>query len=122
MLKTKFIAIVGLVLLATYAAGCGAQPVGDVSQGGPVTDYVSLVDSLRAAGEGVGPASEVSQPFFSVDGQIVRVNGEDVQVFEYSEAAAADTEAVFVSPDGTSVGTSMVNWVATPHFSTRDVS
>ena len=81
-----------------------------------MTDRVSLVDSLRAAGAGVEPAGKISQPFFSVDGRTVRVNGEDVQVFEYTDAAAASTEAALVSQDGDSVGTSTVSWVATPHF------
>jgi hypothetical protein len=87
-----------------------------VSHGGLVTDYVSLIDQLRAAGATVEPAGEVLQPFFSVKGQVIKVNGEDVQVFEYTDAAAAEAEATSVSPDGGSVGTSMVTWVAAPHF------
>lgn len=87
-----------------------------VSHGGPVTDYVSLIDQLRAAGATVESAGAVSQPFFSVKGQVIKVNGEDVQVFEYTDAAAAEAEAATVSPDGGSIGTSMVTWVAAPHF------
>ena len=44
------------------------------------------------------------------------VNGENVQVFEYSDEASAEVEATTVSPDGSSIGTSMVSWVAPPHF------
>ncbi len=88
-----------------------------VSHGGPTSDYVSLVDNLRAAGATVEPAGEViNQPFFSVTGSIITVNGGDVQVFEYADAATAEAEAALVSPDGSSVGTSMVGWVASPHF------
>ena len=42
-----------------------------VSHGGPVTDYVSLFDNLRAAGTSVVPAGDVSQPFFSVTGNAI---------------------------------------------------
>ncbi len=84
--------------------------------GGPVTDYVSLVDNLRAAGATVNPAGEVEQPFFSVKGFVIKVNNGDVQVFEYMDANAAEAESQLVSPDGSSVGTSMVGWVAPPHF------
>ncbi len=92
-----------------------------VSHGGPTSDYVSLIDNLRAAGATVEPAGEVvNQPFFSVTGNIITVNGGDVQVFEYADAAAADTEAALVSPDGYSVGLSMISWVATPHFYQAD--
>ena len=52
----------------------------------------------------------------TVKGQVIKVNGEDVQVFEYTDAAAAKVEAAIVSPDGGSIGTSMVTWVAAPHF------
>jgi hypothetical protein len=36
-----------------------------VSHGGPVNDYVSLVDNLRVAGAAFDPAGNVSQPFFA---------------------------------------------------------
>ena len=101
-----------------WSIGCAGQqpPPPPPSHGGPVTDYVSLIDNLRAAGATVEPAGEVSQPFFSVKGNAITVNGENVQVFEYADAATADTEAALVSPDGSSVGTTMISWVAAPHF------
>lgn len=57
-----------------------------------------------------------SQPFFSGGGQILRVNGEDVQTFEYASEAEAQADAARVSPDGFTIGTTIVSWVATPHF------
>ncbi len=110
--------IVTLFVITFLLVACGGQetPTPPVSHGGPVTDYVSLIDNLRAAGATVEPAGEVSQPFFSVEGWIINVNGEEVQVFEYADAGSADAEAALVSPDGGSVGTTMMQWVATPHF------
>lgn len=87
-----------------------------VSHGGPVEDYVSLIDNLRASGATVEPVGEVEQAFFSVKGWIINVNGADVQVFEYADTAAAAAAAALVAPDGGSVGTTMVTWVETPHF------
>jgi hypothetical protein len=115
-MKHYLIPTVFLFLVTAWVTGCGGQPTPIVSHGGPVTGYVSLIDNLRAAGATVEPAGEVSQPFFSVKGQVITVNGGDVQVFEYADAAAADAEAALVSPDGGSVGTSMMSWVAAPHF------
>jgi hypothetical protein len=86
------------------------------SHGGPVQDYVSLIDALRAGGATVEPAGEVEQEFFSPVGYVINVNGADVQVFEYPDAGAAEAEAALVSDDGGSIGTSMVTWVETPHF------
>ena len=88
----------------------GQTPI--VSHGGEVRDYVSLVDALRAAGATVEPGDSLSQPFFTVEGQIISVNGADVQVFEPAAAAAAET----VSETGDSIGTSMVSWIDTPHI------
>ena len=87
-----------------------------VSDGGLVTDYVSFLDALRAAGATVEPAGEITQPFFSVEGNAITVSGEDVQVFQYTDAASASAEAGLVSSDGSSVGTTMVSWIASPHF------
>ncbi len=116
-MKKYLLLAVGLALVLAIVglAGCVSEEP-PVSHGGPVTDYVSLIDNLRQAGATVEPAGEMTQPFFSVNGRVIVVNGGDVQVFEYADAAAAEAEAAPVSPDGSSVGTSMVGWVASPHF------
>jgi hypothetical protein len=44
------------------------------------------------------------------------MNGADLQAFEYESAEAMAKEAALVAPDGGSVGTSMVDWIDTPHF------
>ena len=87
-----------------------------VSHGGPVTGYVSLVDSLRVAGATIDPAGNVSQPFFTPEGQLLTVNGQAVQVFEFASSEEADNVAATISADGSSIGTSMVGWLAPPHF------
>ena len=46
------------------------------------------------------------------------VEGADVQVFEYPGPQEAQSDADQVAPDGSSVGPTMVMWVATPHFYT----
>lgn len=86
------------------------------SHGGPVADYVSLVEALQAAGAAVEPGDQVQQEFFGPVGQIIRVNGVDVQIFEYPDATAAEADATRVSDDGGSIGTTMVAWVEAPHF------
>jgi len=116
MLKICIGLTMAVVLLLSYGISCTRQEGPTVSHGGPVSDYVSLIDNLRAADVTVDPAGDVSQPFFSVEGQVIKVNGEDVQVFEYVDKATAEAEAALVSPDGSSIGTSMVSWIAPPHF------
>jgi hypothetical protein len=122
-MKTKFSLIGGLLIIALFATACGGQAGAagsDVtpaaSEGGAVEGYASLVDALRVAGATVESGDEVEQAFFAVMGQIIKVNGADVQVFEYETAEAMEAEAAQVAEDGGSIGTSMVSWMATPHF------
>jgi hypothetical protein len=135
-MKTKFLLISTLFLLAMLAA-CAAQPTStpeadmsptkgpqsteaspspSIPQTGGAEDYDSLVSSLEAAGVTVEPGDEVEQAFFTVMGRIIKVNGADVQVFEYESAEAMEADAAQVSEDGGSIGTTMVMWVEAPHF------
>ena len=80
-----------------------------------------LIDPLLATGADVKVTAEVvKQPFFSVGGTIILVDGERVQVMEHRDAAALEAEAAHISPDGSSTGTTMVSWVAPPHFRDRN--
>jgi len=85
-----------------------------------VTDYASLAASLRAAGASVRPGAKVDQPFFPVSGRLIEVHGEDVQVFEFADAAAAKAQAAPISPTGTTIGTTKVQWIGPPHFYRKD--
>ena len=87
-----------------------------VSHGNEVGGYVELVDALRAAGATVEPIGEIEQAFFSVKGQKIKVNGAEVQVFEYSDEPSRKAESDLISPDGTNIGTSMITWVDQPNF------
>ena len=81
----------------------------------------ALFESLRRNGLEVNRGEEVSQPFFKPTGEIMRILGEDVQVFEFPSAARAEAAAGGVSPSGSSIASadgsvSSVLWVAPPHF------
>jgi hypothetical protein len=65
----------------------------------------------------VEPGDSVEQAIFEpVVGQIIKVNGQDVQVFEFESEESAQTAAETISPDGSSTSTTMITWIATPHF------
>ena len=81
-----------------------------------VEDQTSLLAALQDAGATAEVVDSVDQIFFSPQGSIITVNGADVQVFEYKSTEAMETESAQVSPDGGSIGTSMVTWVDMPHF------
>ena len=68
----------------------------------------------------LGLACDGGAPCFSVDSKVITINGSNFQVWEYEDAAAADTEAAFISPDGSSINNNgkICSWAraAPPHF------
>lgn len=106
----------GLLLSIVLLVACTSGQTSVETNDEAVITFNDLVGRLEANGANVEATSTVSQPFFTPEGQIIAVNGQDVQVFEYDSEAAASAEADLVSPDGGSVGTSMMSWIAPPHF------
>ena len=114
---------IGWVVVVTVGCATGGeksiksdQAQSKQSNGEPVTDYPSLIKSLRASGAGAAVVGDVEQPFFSIKGVMIKVYGEDVQVFQYANAAVADAEAAPISRDGMAVGMRKIFWVGAPHF------
>ena len=115
------------LLIVAQSKECGSskppasnQPTPTVTERAQAMNLTGLADSLRANGARVELAGEVSQPFFSVKGKSLNVNGGDIQVFEYSDARTAQNQALLVSADGSEVGRSKIGWVAPPHFYKAD--
>lgn len=110
--------LVVFLLLSACTGRIAAESSGEttVSHGNAVVDQVSLIDALRTAGATVELGNSVEQPFFAVSGQILLVNQTEVQVFEYETAEAMEADASLVASDGASVGTTMISWIAPPHF------
>jgi hypothetical protein len=83
---------------------------------------VSLIDTLRTSVT-VDISGTVAQPFLHpASGTSVRLSGgslvapADVQLFEYSSAGTASADAHQIRADGSGTATTMVSWVAPPHF------
>ena len=112
------------LVLALVVSGCGNTATANRGTASPdplvVEDQAGLIAALQAAGATVEVGDSISQDFFSPEGNIIKVNGADVQVFEYESAEAMGNEASQVAPDGGSIGTSMVSWMDTPHFYKTD--
>jgi len=110
-----------LLLMSTLiVSACGSigtsTPTAESIGPPAVEDQASLIVALETAGATVEAGDSVEQAFFSAVGQIIKVNGANVQVFEYESAETMESEASQVAPDGGSIGTSMVTWMDTPHF------
>ena len=122
--------LLSLSVLLVVLAACGTAPSGltdtapsaspsaSPSAGqhpAPVTDMNSLIAALWDNGLTVETAGTVSQPFFDVEGTQLRVEGAEVQVFEFADAEAANAAVAMLGPDG-NPPTMMITWVAPPHF------
>ena len=119
MISQRFVIVsVALALILLVLPACSPQPgtTAEPSSDSAVTSYTALLEGLRVQGITVEEAGAVEQPFFPVSGKLIRIGGQDVQVFEFADAAEADAAANSIDADGSAIGTSMVTWVATPHF------
>jgi hypothetical protein len=114
------ILLVLLLMFTLMVSACGSNATStapaESTEPPAVEDQASLIVALETAGATVEVGDSVEQAFFSPVGQIIKVNGTDIQVFDYESAEAMESEASQVAPDGGSIGTSMVTWMDTPHF------
>lgn len=118
-MKVKSLSVLAIALGLILSA-CGSAPAASASNASPepraVEDQASLVEALKAAGAMIETGDPISQPFFSVEGNIIKVNGADVQVFEYESSESMELESSQIAPDGSSSATTMITWIDTPHF------
>lgn len=106
-----------VLVFAYVISACGSSATPNASPAAlSVTDQGSLLAALRAAGATADLGDTLEPDFFSVPGQLVKVNEQDLQVFEYENTEAMEKDASQVAADGGSIGTSMVSWIDVPHF------
>lgn len=111
-MKSRFsFPLMVLLVTALILTACGGEPAS--AQGFGTEEFI---EALREQGVDAEKGDSVEQAFFSVIGDYVNFNDESVQVFEYDSPEIMESDAALVAPDGGSIGTSMVTWVATPHF------
>jgi hypothetical protein len=104
-----------LSLFLLFAGSCSEatpSPVGGVV----VEDHTSLVAALQAAGAVVEIGDPIIQTFFDPEGRVIKVNGQDVQVFEYESNEAMEAEAAQVKQNGGTIKNEMIMWTDVPHF------
>lgn len=105
------IAVVALIL-----AACSSGTAEIEEPQGTIAGIQALVEALQDAGLPAQVAGDVEQPFFEPIGRVIEIGEEQIQVFEFDDAQNAQRVADGISPDGTAIGTTMVTWMATPHF------
>jgi hypothetical protein len=124
-MKYAHIAI-SFLIVVLFTVACNTREtemtasVGDTvstKEGYPsVEDFDNLIKAFEITGASIKIGDSISQPFFSVEALMVSLDGVDIQVFEYPNDGAVEADVTAISPDGSSVGTTMPFWVASPHF------
>jgi hypothetical protein len=119
--RVKHSVLRGLVIaLALLISGCADTPV--APSGGQATSATQTSDilgALRREGATVSFAEVMpaaSHPYFGVRAVRYIVNGESLQIFEHATEAAATAATGRISRDGTTIGTTHVDWISDPHF------
>jgi hypothetical protein len=79
-------------------------------------DREALVKKLEAKGAKVEIMEPIQQEFFTPPAEMINFDQAGIQVYEYESPEEMEAEAALVSPDGSSIGTSMVTWIEPPHF------
>src|SRR5262245_37468657 len=101
-----------LFTVAVVISGCNGNsaaavsPTSTTASAPRVENQASLISALEAEGGTAEVGEPITQDFFSPQGTILKVNGQDVQVFEYPNSETMENEASQVAPDGGSIGTS----------------
>lgn len=84
-----------------------------------VHDYASFIDALEKMNLSAEVVEVLEDSSFSVPTIVVSVNGQHVQVFEFSSATDTEEATLMISDDGTQIGTSVIRWIDVPHFYTQ---
>jgi hypothetical protein len=90
----------------------------------PVTDYTALLGYLRDSGASIVEQGAIQESFFDIEGRRITINESTIEVYEYADVEAMETEASCVSTEGCSFRKGkgdiaevyFVDWITTPHF------
>lgn len=120
MKYSRYVGLVVLIGAALLCVACGASS--------SVNNTSSLMSNLRQAGLQVSQDqyTTLRQPFLSVPGHLLLVNGQRVESYDYTTTAAVRADAGHIAKDACLVltphGQVMMDWPGPPHvFSKGDV-
>ena len=113
-----------MLILALIVSGCSNSGVSPQieSKGNTVTaqyaiDYDTFTTAMRAKGyslEELQP-SQNEIKFFSVTAKSIKVNGDLIFIYEFTDNATAKSESQRITSDG-QIGNSIIDWIDKPHF------
>jgi hypothetical protein len=115
-MSAKRLLFVVLVFVLALSA-CAPRQAPAAGETGGLEQFV---EDLEAGGAEVELGDELDDQLFPVPGRVVRVNGLDLTVFEFADAAAREAAQATIQGGGFIIGEAMVDWIDTPHFWGKD--
>lgn len=112
MMRKYFVLLLAVTSIVSCQSQAPAKPPGPKLGGAGQAFF----EELDAAGGEVTTGIGLTQPFFSVPGIVISVSGEDLQVFEYADAASAAKDMQGISADASTINGEDMAWIAPPHF------
>jgi hypothetical protein len=112
MAKKLFMLLLTITFLASCQNQAPAKPPGPTLG----TAGQAFFEEINAAGGKATTGIGLTQPFFSVPGIVISISGEDLQVFEYTDAASAAKDIEGISGDASTINGEDMAWIASPHF------
>lgn len=111
-----------LSLAAMFIAAClpRSEAVPQTGSADPLLDYTAFVEELRGLGHTVEETGQIDAGLFNQQARTLRLNGQDLQVYQFSSAAAQQAAAATISANGYTVGTNNFFWISQPYFFARD--
>ena len=125
MKNKRLLIVLMLMLVAVFVSACAADTANDgtgaiaepdANPTEPIAAEPLAIEALHAAGAEVEEGEPLAESVFGVPGQVIRANGAAVQLYTFANEADAQAAAETVSPEGSSIGTTMITWMGTPHF------
>ncbi|MDI6816685.1 MAG: hypothetical protein QME41_05785 [Actinomycetota bacterium] len=116
------------MLIALLIVGCGYSPWSRGQYQRSVAlpyEFDDLIQELRKSKYEIIMDNNSSLPIFSVQGQVVLLDDERIEVYAYKNERIANQAATTISADGFSItfitdtgvhGAREIDWVAAPHF------
>jgi hypothetical protein len=93
-----------------------ATPTLAMTETQEVGNYTELLSALQATGATVSETGRLEQTFFGVAAQLIQINGNNVQVYEFADDQAQSQASATISQAGYVIGTTQIEWIDQPHF------
>jgi len=110
-MKARYLYLI-VGIMALFLAACSSA----ANAGGSLQSADDLAASLQEQGLDASKGEQLEVDLFSVPAILVNADGESIQVYEYADEAAAQSDAALVDASGSTIGTSQPFWVDVPHF------